>query len=202
MRSFEDFLHLAVARVREKASVAQCTRSELHAALEPPEDFAVGECPCGFARHGCARELFVRQILGSCRGNTALGAVAGAEIGVTHRVASRLRSACDAGRRAPSLELPPASLAAGWIKSSSNGLSRRIRPFITELMSDTTREAQAFLTGTFFQIDEDVQHGLFERLWYARGDVVVTLGDLLRHGCRGGPKTLVIFAGYSRCFAR
>ena len=151
-------------------------------------------------RDGFARELFVRQLFGSRCGDTALGAVAGAEIGVTHRVASRLVQLVmqDVERRAESA----AGIVGGGLDKE---LVERALPqdaaIHHRVESDATREAQALLTGTLSQIDEDVQHGLLERLLYARGDVVMTLGDLLV-GLARAPKTLVIFSGYSRCFAR
>ena len=128
-------------------------RAELHPALEPADDLALGEQRRRRGRAARPR----RRSAGTarrCRSRnraTSLGREARARAGCPagrrgRRAGAGLSSSwCQTNSAAPSA--PPASPAAGWIQMSSNGPSRSSRPLATQFSATPPARTRFFMPG-------------------------------------------------------
>ena len=173
----EDVLHVGAARVGQDAAVAEGARAELHAALEPAEDFAFGDLPRG----GVEELSLIHAMADYARGFHLFADLSatefGAVIGVLHDEAAGFVQDLvpDIGRGSDG--------RAGIVRS-------RLHVKFTEgrLLEDlavggavegaASGEAEGFLPGDFVQVVEEGEVGFFKDQLDGSGHVGVDRKDL------------------------
>ncbi len=147
-------LHLRRARVAEDAAAAERARAELHPALEPADDLAPRRAArrCGRAAPRVGEPLVDARRRASRNASISSSEKAGPRYEPCMRSPSarrrRVRSRAPCARSTSATpSAPPASPAAGWIQSRSNGPSRSSRPLPTQLSATPPARQRFFMPG-------------------------------------------------------
>ena len=157
-------LHRRRARVAEDAAGAERARAELHPALEPADDLAVGQQLGDVRRAARPRRRtrwYVRADAVEERGDLVRREARAEEAALLasrgrRRVRGLSSSWCQTNSAAPSA--PPASPAAGWIQMSSNGPSRSSRPLATQFSATPPARTRLLHAGLRVDVPADAQH--------------------------------------------
>ena len=174
----EDVLHVGPARVGDDRAVAERARAELHPALEPADDVAGGD-PLRDVRERARRRRAARASRpGAPRAprRTRSSAYAGPQYAcsIDERRAAARAPGARRGSAAPTAI--PESPAAGWTKTSSNGVSGRMRPLATAFSATPPARQRFGIPVRSQSASDEVQVGLLEHRLERRGDVLVQRG--------------------------
>ena len=140
----EDVAHVRPARVGEQRPVAQRARPELHAALKPGDDLAVGHHVRGVARRGLAAPGLRPAALTAARISRRLNA--GPRYGVELPRPGRLFCLAQCTAKAAPIAVP-ASCGAEGMNTSEKSPDFRTRSLVTQL-SATPPAKHSLSSGT------------------------------------------------------